>query len=97
RRLTEVLKQEPYSPLPVERQILIIYAGNRGFLDEIPLDELKKYEKELYKHFESKYDHLLQTLADKKQIDMELDEEINKALKEFNQAFMEELQVADNN
>lgn len=97
RRLTEVLKQEPYSPLPVERQILIIYAGNRGFLDGIPLNELKKYEKELYKHFESKYDHLLQTLADKKQIDMELDEEINKALKEFNQAFMEELQVADNN
>jgi F-type H+-transporting ATPase subunit alpha len=83
--------------LPVERQILIIYAGNRGFLDDISLDELKKYENELYKHFESKYNHLLQTIAAKKQIDMELDEEINKALKEFNQVFKEGFQVADNN
>ncbi len=97
RRLTEILKQEPYSPLPVERQILIIYAGNRGFLDDISIDELKKYENELYKHFESKYNHILQTIAAKKQIDMELDEEINKALKEFNQVFKEGFQVADNN
>lgn len=45
-RLTEVLKQEPYHPLPVEKQILIIYAGNRGFLDEFPVEVIKRYEKE---------------------------------------------------
>jgi F-type H+-transporting ATPase subunit alpha len=94
KRLTEILKQEPYSPLPVEKQILIIYAGNRGFLDEIPLNELKKYEKELYQYLESKYAHLLQTIAAHKQIEMEVDEEISQALREFNQVFKEGLQVA---
>jgi len=47
-RLTEILKQVPYSPLPVEKQVLIIYAGNRGFLDEFPLEVIGNYEQSLY-------------------------------------------------
>jgi len=93
-RLTEILKQEPFAPLPVEKQILIIYAGNRGYLDEFPVEAIKKYEKELYKFFESKYSHLLQAIARKKQIDMDLDEQISQALQEFSQNFREELRVA---
>ncbi|NPV83293.1 MAG: F0F1 ATP synthase subunit alpha [Candidatus Aminicenantes bacterium] len=93
-RLTEVLKQEPYHPLPVERQILIIYAGNRGFLDEFPVEVIKRYEKELYKFFESKYPSLLKAIASRKQIDLELDGSISQALNEFNQVFKEEVQVA---
>ncbi|MCX8160666.1 MAG: F0F1 ATP synthase subunit alpha [Candidatus Saccharicenans sp.] len=93
-RLTEVLKQEPYHPLPVEKQILIIYAGNRGFLDEFPVEVIKRYEKELYKFFESKYPSLLQAIASRKQIDLELDGSISQAIKEFNQIFKEEAQVA---
>ncbi|RFT16191.1 MAG: ATP synthase alpha chain [Candidatus Saccharicenans subterraneus] len=93
-RLTEVLKQEPYHPLPVEKQILIIYAGNRGFLDEFPVEVIKRYEKELYKFFESKYPSLLQAIASRKQIDLELDGSISQALNEFNQIFKEEVQVA---
>ncbi len=93
-RLTEVLKQEPYHPLPVEKQILIIYAGNRGFLDEFPVEVIKRYEKELYKFFESKYPSLLQAIASRKQIDLELDGSISQAIKEFNQVFKEEAQVA---
>ncbi|MCR4409712.1 MAG: F0F1 ATP synthase subunit alpha [Candidatus Saccharicenans sp.] len=93
-RLTEVLKQEPYHPLPVEKQILIIYAGNRGFLDEFPVEVIKRYEKELYKFFESKFPSLLQAIASRKQIDLELDGSISQALNEFNQIFKEEVQVA---
>ncbi|MGB9894004.1 MAG: F0F1 ATP synthase subunit alpha, partial [Candidatus Saccharicenans sp.] len=93
-RLTEVLKQEPFNPLPVEKQVLIIYAGNRGFLDEFPIEVIKRYEKELYRYFDSKYSHLLQAIASKRQIDMELDAEISQALQEFNQIFKEELKVA---
>ncbi|MBC7364237.1 MAG: F0F1 ATP synthase subunit alpha, partial [Candidatus Aminicenantes bacterium] len=62
-RLTEILKQEPYHPLPVEKQILIIYAGNRGYLDEFPVQVIKNYEKRLYQFFDSKYPHLLQAIA----------------------------------
>ncbi len=93
-RLTEILKQEPYNPLPVEKQILIIYAGNRGFLDEFPVQVIRRYEKELYKFFESKYPHLLQAIAVRKQIDMELDDQISQAISEFNQIFKEETQIA---
>src|SRR5512139_2775401 len=54
-RLTEVLKQGQYAPLPVEKQVLIIYAGNRGHLDEIPVAEIRNYEKSLYEHFEKNH------------------------------------------
>ena len=88
-RLTEILKQEQYIPLPVEKQVLIIYAGNRGYLDELDVSEIKKYEKRLYEYFEKEYADILKKIAEKKEIDSELDEAIAKALKEFNQKFKE--------
>lgn len=89
-RLTEILKQEQYIPLPVEKQVLIIYAGNRGYLDEFEVTEIKKYEKRLYEYFEKEYADILRKIVEKKEIDSELDEAIAKALKEFNQKFKEE-------
>jgi len=89
-RLTEILKQGQYNPLPVEKQILIIYAGNRGFLDKIPVPKIKDYEKRLYEHFDSEHRDLLKMIADKKKIDAQLDEDLHKALDEFNRIFMEE-------
>lgn len=89
-RLTEILKQEQYIPLQVEKQVLIIYAGNRGYLDELDVTEIKKYEKRLYEYFEKEYANILKKIAEKKEIDSELDEAIAKALKEFNQKFKEE-------
>jgi F-type H+-transporting ATPase subunit alpha len=90
KRLTEILKQEQYIPLQVEKQVLIIYAGNRGYLDELDVTEIKKYEKRLYEYFEKEYANILKKIAEKKEIDSELDEAIAKALKEFNQKFKEE-------
>lgn len=96
-RLTEILKQVPYSPLPVEKQVLIIYAGNRGFLDEFPLEVIGNYEQSLYDYFETHYAHLLQAIASTKQIDLDLDQEINQALQEFNKVFKEGLAVEHHN
>lgn len=96
-RLTEILKQVPYSPLPVEKQVLIIYAGNWGFLDEFPLEAIGDYEQSLYDYFETHYAHLLQAIASTKQIDLDLDQEINQALQEFNKVFKEGLAVEHHN
>jgi len=90
-RLTEILKQDQYVPLPVERQILVIYAGNRGFLDEFDVALIKKYEKRLYEYFEEKHRDLLRQIAEKREISAIMDESIASALKEFNLKFKEEI------
>ncbi len=90
-RLTEVLKQEQYEPLPVEKQILVIYAGNRGFLDEFGIDVIKEYERRLYEHFETQHPDMLKKIAKEKELSAELDEAINKAMTSFNKIFREEI------
>ena len=89
-RLTEVLKQAQYQPLPVEKQILIIYAGNRGFLDEFGASQLKEYEEKLYEFFDKEHPEMLKKIAEKKEIDANMDEAISAALTTFNQKFKEE-------
>jgi F-type H+-transporting ATPase subunit alpha len=89
-RLMEVLKQEQYAPLPVEKQVLIIYAGNRGFLDEFPVDRIRAYEKKLYEFVEQNHPDILTRIAEKKQIDAALDEALTEALQEFVAAFKQD-------
>ncbi len=86
-RLTEVLKQQQYVPLPVEKQILIIYAGNRGFLDEFSVGQIKEYEVKLYEYFEKEHADLLKKITAKKEIDAEMDQTVSSAMKEFNLNF----------
>jgi len=89
-RLTEILKQNQYAPLPVEKQILIIYAGNRGFLDQFKVSQIRAYEKRLYEFFDTEHDEILTKLHERKQIDVALDEAIGSALTEFNNRFKQE-------
>src|SRR5947208_2958874 len=86
-RLVAILKQPQYQPLPVEKQVLIIYAGTNGFLDQVPTSDAGAYETELYRFFDVRHSGALKTLAEKKQIDDALKADINAALKEFNQQF----------
>jgi F-type H+-transporting ATPase subunit alpha len=88
-RLTEVLKQSQFHPLPVEKQILIIYAGNRGFLDEFKIGQILEYEKKLYEFFDREHPEVLIKLRERKQIDGSLDEAISQAFTEFNVRFRE--------
>jgi F-type H+-transporting ATPase subunit alpha len=91
RRLTEVLKQDQYQPLPVEKQIIIIYAGNRGFLDEFPVDKIRLYEKRLYEFLERERPEILRELQEKKELTPELDAAIAALLQEFNTRLRQEI------
>jgi len=87
RRLVEILKQPQYQPLPVEKQVTIIYAANNGYLDQVPVEHVREYEIELYQFLEGSRPQVLSSLAEKKQIDDEVKAALNEALKEFGQMF----------
>lgn len=89
-RLTEILKQDQYVPLPVEKQVLIIYAGNRGYLDDFEVAQAHDYEQRMYAYFEKEHPELLQKISKKKEIDADLDEAVSQALVTFNQQFQED-------
>jgi F-type H+-transporting ATPase subunit alpha len=93
-RLVEVLKQDQYQPLPVEREILIIFAAGNRYLDEVPISEIVRYERELYPFIETNYGGLLKTLREKKAFDDSLRAEAAKALDAFKQRFQAGEQAA---
>jgi F-type H+-transporting ATPase subunit alpha len=82
RRLVEILKQPQYKPLPVEKQILIIYAGTSGVLDDMPVEACRKFEDELYTFVDNAHPGLLAKIREKKTLDDELKGEINSVLRE---------------
>jgi F-type H+-transporting ATPase subunit alpha len=86
-RLVELLKQGQYQPLPVEKQILIIFAGTNGFVDDLPLSALKKFEDELYSFVEAKQPDLLADILKKRELDADLRAKLNKTLEQFKQTF----------
>jgi F-type H+-transporting ATPase subunit alpha len=86
-RLVEILKQGQYVPLPVEKQVVIIYAGTKGYLDTLPSSKLGDYESQLYSFLESKYPDFFGNVRTKKALDKDLEETLKKALKEFGTAF----------
>jgi len=86
-RLVELLKQGQYVPLPVEKQIVIIYAGTRGYVDAIAVNQIAAFEKGIYAFIEKKYPEIYETLRAKKQLDDETEKKLKKALEEFGTAF----------
>ena len=90
-RLTEVLKQGQFAPIPIEKQVLIIYAANRGYLDTLPVAEIRNYEEKLFERFERQHADILTRLREKKHIDTALDGEIAAALKAFTAEYREGL------
>lgn len=86
-RLTELLKQGQYVPIPVEKQVVLLYAGANGYIDDYPESALKKYEQEMTKFIETKYANLLTEIKEKKTIEPATDEKLRKALDEFKGIF----------
>jgi F-type H+-transporting ATPase subunit alpha len=82
-RLVEILKQPQYEPLPVERQVAIVFAGTNGHLDDIPVSELRAFEIGLYAFIETRHPNVLRGIAEKKQLDDQLKAGLTAALKEF--------------
>ncbi len=87
KRLVEILKQGQYQPLSVERQILIIYAGTNAFLDDLPVEDCRKFEAELYRFVDNAHPGLLAKIREKKVLDDELKGEINNVLREAKERF----------
>ncbi len=87
-RLVEILKQAQYAPLPVEKQVLLIYAATTGLVDKYEVAQLKKYEQELYAFFDSRKADLLKDIRTKKVLDDDLKARLNAAFAEFDGVFV---------
>jgi F-type H+/Na+-transporting ATPase subunit alpha len=92
-RLVEVLKQKQFSPLPFSKQILIIFAGTNGFFDDLPVDQVRDFEAELYKYVDATNPGLLRTIMEKKVLDDALKAEMSKVIKQSKEAFVAERQA----
>ena len=86
-RLVEVMKQGQFAPLPVEKQIAIIYAATHGHVDALPVDAVQRFERELYAFLEAKHAALLKELHEKKELVPGLQEKLEAALAEFGRLF----------
>jgi F-type H+/Na+-transporting ATPase subunit alpha len=87
RRLVEILKQPQYQPLGVEKQVVIVYAATKGFLDGVAIEDVGRYEHDLYRFLETSHAQVLDGILQKKQIDDELKNLLESALKEFGSRF----------
>lgn len=86
-RMIEILKQPQYEPMPVEEQIIVIFAGVSGYLDDLKLEEIKKFESELLKYFKDKCPQILIKIKKEKEIVQEVEEELKKVIENFKEEF----------
>ncbi len=86
-RLVEILKQPQYQPLSMEKQICILFAGTRGFLDTLPVESLAEFEAQLYEHIAQNAPDIFDTLKEKEVIDSGLEERLKSTLTAFVESF----------
>jgi len=94
KHLVEILKQGQYQPLPLEKQIVIIFAGTQAFLDDLPVEQCRKFEEELYRFIENAHRDILNEIRDKKALDDTLRAKMKSAIGEFKARFVAETQAA---
>ena len=87
-RLTELLKQGQYVPIPVEKQVVLLYAGAHGYIDNYPESALKKYEQEMLSYVENKHPDLLVEIKEKEQLDSTIEDKLTSALNNFKEQFV---------
>ncbi len=93
-RLTEILKQDQYVPLPVEKQVIVLYAGVTGYLDDIEVNQLRKFEEGLYRYLDGNGRPVARKLLEKKKLDDEMKAEIGKMLEAFKTEFQAKVAAA---
>jgi F-type H+-transporting ATPase subunit alpha len=87
-RMVEVLKQKQYEPLPVERQVLVLYAATNGFFDDVPEASISHFERELLAYVEGKHHQLLKDIASQRELTDDLKRRVSAAVEEFKQVFV---------
>ncbi|MDE3164245.1 MAG: F0F1 ATP synthase subunit alpha, partial [Acidobacteriota bacterium] len=90
RRLVEILKQGQYRPVPLEKQILVIYAGTKGYLDDLAVEVCRKFEEELYRFAENAHREVLDGIKAKKVLDKDLEAKVKAVIEEFKSRFVAE-------
>ena len=93
-RLTEMLKQPQYNPLTVEEEVVVIFAGVRGFLDGLPISAVSEFEAKSLQELKANYPEYLSEIADKKVISDELDTKLTAFYQEFAKRFGDDLERA---
>jgi F-type H+/Na+-transporting ATPase subunit alpha len=89
-RLTEMLKQNQYDPVPMEKEVLIVFAANEGFFDKLTVEQIRPFEKGLYATFDAKHEDLLQEVRDKRELTDDLKKKLKAALDVYEQSFLAE-------
>ena len=87
RRLTELLKQDQYQPVPLAHEVMTIFAGTNGFLDQVPVERISEWDQQFRRWIEQTHSSLGQTIEERKALDEEIEKELRSALEEFNQGF----------
>ena len=87
------MKQAQFSPLPFSKQILIIFAGTGGFLDDLPVEQVRDFEKALYEYVDATNPGVLRTVMEKKILDDQLKAQLTSMIKEAKQQFVAERQA----
>jgi len=86
-RLTEILKQPQFSPMPIEQQVVSIWAATKGYIDDIPVENVKKFEQGLLSFMETTKSGLLDKIRERKKLDEEIEAELQAAVLEFKERF----------
>jgi F-type H+-transporting ATPase subunit alpha len=87
-RLQEILKQPQYVPQELEEEVVAIFAGTRGFADEVPVDQVREWEADLLRHVESSHSDLLRDIAEKKAISPETEARLEEVVQNFNRGWV---------
>src|SRR5918998_1409685 len=87
-KISEVIKQPQYQPLPVEKQVAILHVATTGLLDDVPTPRVREFEQSFYRYLESEKPEILQTLGDKKELTDEIASALKEAAQTFKQQFM---------
>ena len=87
KRMVELLKQPQYAPMPVSEQVVVIFAGSNGMMDDIAVEAITKFEKELISHMKDKHAGILSEIVDKGKIEEDLEKKLTEAIMEFKKGF----------
>ncbi|MDI3472759.1 MAG: F-type H+/Na+-transporting ATPase subunit alpha [Thermotogaceae bacterium] len=87
-RLMELLKQEQYQPMPVEEQVVVLFAGVNGFLDDLPVESVRKFEKEFLQYMRNEKNEILNEIATKKVLSEDLEQKLREAIEQFKKTFI---------
>jgi F-type H+-transporting ATPase subunit alpha len=87
RRLTELLKQDQYQPVPLAHEVMTIFAGTNGYLDRVPVERISEWDQQFRRWIEQTHSSLGQAIEERKVLDEGMEQELRSALEEFNQTF----------